>query len=135
MDFGRKVVQFYTKLVPPTNLPRGVSVMNPYLTSSARGYLESFSDKFYLGSNKRVLVLGINPGRFGAGITGVTFTDPVALETFCGVPNDLPKKRELSSMFIYEFIKLWGGPKKFYRDFFLTAVFPLGFFKYGRDVC
>jgi hypothetical protein len=80
-----------------------------------------------------VLVFGINPGRFGAGITGITFTDPVALETFCGIKNNLSKKRELSSVFIYEFIELWGGPKKFYRDFFLTAVSPLGFVKNNRN--
>ncbi len=133
MDFGKKVVQFYTQLVPPTNLPRGVSVMNPYLTPSARGYLESFSDKFYLGSNKRVLVLGINPGRFGAGITGVTFTDPVALKQFCDVQNDLPQVRELSCVFVYDFIKVWGGPRRFYSDFFLTAVSPLGYVKAGKN--
>jgi hypothetical protein len=36
-------------------------------------------------------------------------------------------------VFIYEFIKLWGGAEKFYRDFFLTAVSPLGFVKNNRN--
>ena len=125
--------EFYTSLTPPTRLPRSVSVMNPYLIPSARGYLESFSQKYYQGSQKRVLVLGINPGRFGAGITGVTFTDPVALKKFCAVPNDLPQVRELSSVFVYDFISAWGGPDRFYSNFFLTAVSPLGYVKAGKN--
>jgi len=110
-----------------------VAALNPYPTPGIQGYLRLFFQKFFSDNRKRVFVFGINPGRFGAGITGVTFTDPTALETFCGVANDLPKKRELSSVFIYEFIKLWGSPKKFYRDFFLTAVSPLGFVKDSRN--
>lgn len=131
--FGERAFRFYTSLELRNKLPRGVVAMNPYRTPCNRDYIRLFLRKFFSDNHKRVLVFGINPGRFGAGITGVTFTDPVALETFCGVPNDLPKKRELSSVFIYEFIKLWGGPNKFYRDFFLTAVSPLGFVKYGRN--
>lgn len=107
--------------------------MNPYRLPRTRGYVRSFLRKFFSDNRRRVLVFGINPGRFGAGLTGITFTDPVALERFCGIPNDLPKKRELSSIFIYEFIRRWGGPQKFYRDFFLTAVSPLGFLKDSRN--
>ena len=131
--FGDRAFRFYTTLELRNKLPRGVVALNPYRTQRIRDYIRLFLRKFFSDNHKRVLVFGINPGRFGAGITGVTFTDPIALETFCGVPNDLPKKRELSSVFIYEFIKLWGGPKKFYRDFFLTAVSPLGFVKNNRN--
>jgi hypothetical protein len=131
--FGDRAFKFYTSLELPNKLPRGVSVLNPYRTPRIRAYIRSFLRKFFSDTHKRVLVFGINPGRLGGGITGVTFTDPVALETYCGIANDLPKKRELSSLFIYEFIELWGGPEKFYRNFFLTAVSPLGFVKDGRN--
>jgi Uracil DNA glycosylase superfamily len=131
--FGERAFQFYTSLELCNKLPRGVVALNPYPKPGIQDFLRSFLRKFFSDNNKRVFVFGINPGRFGAGITGVTFTDPIALESFCGVANDLPKKRELSSVFIYEFIKLWGGPKKFYGDFFLTAVSPLGFVKDGRN--
>ena len=73
--------------------------------------------------------MGINPGRFGSGLTGVSFTDPVALRTFCGIENDFGNKRELSSEFIYRVIEEFGGVKKFYQRFFMTAVCPLGFTK------
>lgn len=131
--FGERAFRFYASLALRNKLPPGVAALNPYRSPRIRDYLRLFLRKFFSDNHKRVLVFGINPGRFGAGITGVTFTDPFALEAFCGVTNDLPKKRELSSVFIYEFIKLWGGPMKYYRDFFLTAVSPLGFVKDGRN--
>jgi len=79
----------------------------------------------------RVFVFGINPGRFGSGTTGVPFTDPVALENVCGIANKLVKRRETSSEFVYQFIERWGGPHVFYRDFFLTAISPIGFIRNG----
>jgi hypothetical protein len=127
--FGARALHFYRNLTPPARTVAGISILNPYKEVSVQGYLESFFKKFYNDPASRVLVFGINPGRFGSGVTGISFTDPVALATFCGIPNDLPKKRELSSDFIYQFIDTWGGTKSFYRQFFLTALVPLGFTK------
>ena len=45
--------------------------MNPYKDASVMGYLRAFLDKFYDDDRPRTLIFGINPGRFGAGITGV----------------------------------------------------------------
>jgi hypothetical protein len=105
--------------------------MNPYAIPEVRRYVERFLRKFFSDNRERVYVFGINPGRFGAGMTGVTFTDPVALERDCGIRNELAKRRELSSEFVYAFIERWGGAAKFYRRFFLTAVSPLGFTRGG----
>jgi len=33
-----------------------------------------FYKKYYNDNNPRFLILGINPGRFGAGVTGIPFT-------------------------------------------------------------
>jgi hypothetical protein len=108
--------------------------MNPYAEPQVRRYLRAFLERFYCGGAPRVLVLGINPGRFGAGVTGVTFTDPVALNDYCGVPNHLPRRRELSSIFVYDFIERFGGPAAFYDHFFLSAVSPLGFTSGGTNL-
>ena len=129
--FAEKALLFYKNLRLSKKLPLGISVMNPYQEPIIQGYVASFLNKFFADTRKRVLVFGINPGRFGAGVTGVTFTDPVALARFCGINNDLPKVRERSSEFVYQFVESWGGPKKFYRNFFLTAVSPLGFIRNG----
>jgi hypothetical protein len=131
--FGKRASTFYKHLVPP-RVPRGVVVMNPYTDREALRYTRAFFDKFFDDNKPRTLILGINPGRFGAGITGVTFTDPVALADFCGIPNNLPRKRELSSVFVYDAIARLGGPAKFYGRFFLSAMSPLGFTRKGVNL-
>jgi hypothetical protein len=108
--------------------------MNPYTDAKVRGWVRAFLDRHFSDNVKRVLVFGINPGRFGAGITGVTFTDPVALAEECGIENDLARRRELSSIFIYKVIERYGGTREFYRRFFLTAVSPLGFTRNGKNL-
>ena len=108
--------------------------MNPYLERAARGYVRTFLDKYCSDNRERVLIFGINPGRFGAGVTGVTFTDPVALADECGIANHLPRRREPSSIFVYKVINGHGGPKQFNRRFFLSAVCPLGFTRGGINL-
>ncbi len=131
--FARRAFEFYRTLTIPAKLPAGIIAMNPYQNLQTREYSRLFLQKYFNDSRKRIFVFGINPGRFGAGLTGVTFTDPVALREFCGIPNGLGNKRELSSEFIYKFIARWGGVEKFYKNFFLTAVSPLGFLKDGKN--
>src|SRR5947207_2209788 len=82
--FGHRAFEFYTSLQTP-RVPRGVSVMNPYAGAEVQRYLRMFLDTYFGDNDPRVLVLGINPGRFGAGITGITFTDPVVLEDARGI--------------------------------------------------
>jgi len=131
--FAKRAYAFYTSLRPPA-VPRGVHVMNPYADPKILGYVRAFLDRYFADNHERVLVLGINPGRFGAGITGITFTDPVALADICGIENDLQRRREPSSIFVYRLIEEMGGPRAFYRDFFLTAVSPLGFTRAGNNL-
>jgi hypothetical protein len=131
--FAARALHFYQTLRSPIGLPDGVAVMNPYEDPAVQELVSTFLTKFFSDTQERVLVFGINPGRFGSGTTGVTFTDPVALQEYCGIPNDLSKVRELSSVFVYQCIEAWGGSKKFYRDFFMTAVSPLGFLRSGRN--
>jgi hypothetical protein len=134
--FASRAYRFYTQLRGPRSLrvPKGVEVMNPYEDARVRRSLRAFLGKFFDDNRERTFVFGINPGRFGAGITGVTFTDPVALADFCGIPNHLPRRRELSSLFIYDMIAAYGGPERFYGKFFLSAASPLGFTNGGLNL-
>jgi hypothetical protein len=131
--FAQRAYGFYRRLTPP-RVPKAVTVMNPYAEPRVQRYLRTFLDAYFDDNDQRVLAVGINPGRFGAGVTGVTFTDPVALADFAGIPNDLPRRRELSSVFVYDFIDAWGGVPNFYRHFFLSAVSPLGFTAGGTNL-
>jgi len=131
--FGSRAFRFYTELACP-RLSRGIAVMNPYPDAHVRDCVRMFFERYFDDNQERVLVFGINPGRFGAGITGVTFTDPVALAENCGIGNDPSRRREISSVFIYKLIERYGGARRFYRRFFLTAVSPLGFTRNGRNL-
>ena len=131
--FASRASRFYDSLETPP-VPTDVSVMNPYADLRVRRLVREFLGRFYADDEKRLFVFGINPGRFGAGVTGITFTDPVALADRCGVPNHLPRRRELSSIFIYDFIERFGGVRAFYGSCFLTAVSPLGFTLAGKNL-
>jgi len=108
--------------------------MNPYRDGHAQEYLGTFLKRYFDDEEPRTLIFGINPGRFGAGVTGIAFTDPVALADFCGIANQEPRRRELSSVFIYDMIGALGGVEAFYRRFFLTAISPLGFTRRGVNL-
>jgi hypothetical protein len=104
-----------------------VRALDPFRNPITRDCAARFYHRYYSDNDPRIFVFGINPGRFGAGITGVPFTDPIRLHGACGIHNDLPKKPELSSVFIYSFIERWGGVERFHREFFIAAVCPIGF--------
>ncbi len=95
--------------------------------------LELFYEKFYSDQEPRIGLFGINPGRFGAGVTGIPFTDPIRLAQECGIDNEFPRKQELSSLFVYEVIRAWGGAEAFYRHFYITSLSPLGFLRSGKN--
>lgn len=108
--------------------------MNPYNDKTGFTLCGMFYRKYYSDNDNRTMIIGINPGRFGGGITGIPFTDPVKLERYCHIPNDLPKKTELSADFIYQMIEAYGGTDEFYHKFLITAVSPLGFTKNGKNL-
>ena len=131
--FGARVNKFYLSLSAP-KVPRGVHVMNPYADARTRACLEAFLAKYFNDKNERTLVIGINPGRFGSGLTGVTFTDPYALTHECGIAHQFTGQRELSADFVYRVVNALGGPAKFYRRLFMSAVCPLGFTRKGINL-
>ncbi|MDP4282324.1 MAG: DUF4918 family protein [Bacteroidota bacterium] len=132
--FADKLISFYRTLEFKEDLPKGIDIMNPYQEKSIMEMTALFAKRFYNDTSERISVFGINPGRFGSGLTGITFTDPVRMEKECGIENNLRKKQELSSVFIYDMINRFGGPEKFYKKFFLSAVSPLGFLKNGKNL-
>ena len=96
--------------------------------------VKCFLRKYYSDKEPRNLLLGINPGRFGAGVTGVNFTAARQLTEVCGVDHPFPAGSELSAEFIYAMINAYGGPEKFYKDYFIGSVCPLGFVKGGKNI-
>lgn len=133
MTFASKAIKFFSSLEKPSSLPKGIIAMNPYEEPVAMKYVAKFFRKFYNDNDKRIYILGINPGRFGAGITGVPFTDPVKLRDELGIENDLGDKVEFSAEFIYRVIHGYGGVEKFYSHFYINSISPLGYTKNGKN--
>lgn len=133
MTLADQILSFFKKLKIASSLPTDVEVLNPYRNKNTFKVCELFYNRFYNDNQPRIIILGINPGRLGGGLTGIPFTDPTKLEML-GIQNDLPKARELSSDFIYRFIDRFGGPEKFYKQFYFSSVSPLGFVKNGKNL-
>jgi len=129
-----QILEFYQSLTPPAKLPKKVETLNPYQTDMGWNTTTQFYQKYYADHNSRRMLFGINPGRFGAGITGIPFTDPLCLEQHCDIPNPFNKKTELSSRFIYEVIQAYGSPQSFFSSFYITGMSPLGFVMDGKNL-
>lgn len=132
--FPDHILSFLKNLHLDIELPDEIEVMNPFKNKATMEVCTQFYKKYYTDNRERRMIIGINPGRFGAGITGVPFTDPIRLKNICGINNHLQQKQELSSLFVYDIINAYGGAEKFYQDFYITAVSPLGFTKHGKNL-
>jgi hypothetical protein len=128
LAFAESVIQFSRELKFEGSLPSGISIMNPFRENpQIIPVISQFYQKYYNDQNPRYLILGINPGRFGAGVTGIPFTDSKRLSEKCGLSILGIDTFETSSVYIYEMIDAYGGVVKFYNKFFISAVCPLGF--------
>jgi Uracil DNA glycosylase superfamily len=134
MPLSKKILSFLKGLELNIALPPEIEVMNPFRNEITFNLCNTFYTKFYNDDNTRFMILGINPGRFGGGITGIPFTDPVRLQTVCGIENSIPKKQELSSVFVYEMINAFGGHESFYNRFYISSVSPLGFTMHNKNL-
>ena len=131
--FADKALKYFNGIKSPDRLPPGIELVNPYENKEVNSVIKSFFNKYFNDNNKRIFILGINPGRFGGGLTGISFTDPVALREECGIENGLGNQKELSSKFVYRFINAAGGPDEFYKKYFITALYPLALLKDGKN--
>jgi Uracil DNA glycosylase superfamily len=131
--FAEKAIRFYLNLEKPIDLPDKIEVVDHYSDSEVKETANKFYKKFFNDNEKRFFIFGINPGRFGGGITGINFTDPVALREHCGIENSFGNKRELSSQFVYKFINILGGSEIFYKKFFISAIYPLAILMDGKN--
>lgn len=128
--FAEKIISFCKELDFKPSLPEGISIMNPFCENlETISAVSAFYRKYYSDNRSRRIILGINPGRFGAGVTGIPFTDTLRLKEKCGLSIQGIKTHETSSVFIYDMIDRYGGPEKFYGDYFISSVSPLGFTK------
>ncbi|MDV2448987.1 DUF4918 domain-containing protein [Elizabethkingia anophelis] len=124
--FADKVIDFNRNLKYSGKLPEGFNVLNPYLDNpETMEVMQKFYHKYYNDSDQRRFIIGINPSRHGAGVTGVPFTDTKRLKSECGIEMKSVHTHEVSSVFMYDMINSFGGVEKFYKEFYINSPFPL----------
>ena len=128
MTLADRINAFNQNLHFEGELPPGISLMNPFRENPAAMEISSsFYRKYYNDNHPRRMILGINPGRFGGGITGIPFTDTRNLEKHCSLKMEGIASHEISSVFVYDMIAEYGSPDLFYSHFYIGAICPLGF--------
>ena len=133
LNFADRVLKYHFSLKTDIKLPSPVEWIYPFESKETKESMRLFFQKYYADDHIRHFLFGINPGRFGAGVTGVPFTDPIRLQEVCEIENEFQKRNELSSIFVYDVIKAFGGVNSFYKNFYITSVCPLGFIKNGKN--
>lgn len=127
---AQQIISFNRQVQFNGELPEGYGVINPFIDDqTTMAVMEQFYMKFYNDRQARKFLIGINPSRHGAGITGVPFTDTKRLESHCGIPVPGRHSHELSSVFIYDVIAAYGGAEAFYSRCFINSPFPLALIK------
>lgn len=125
---AERIIEFNRTLDFKGQLPMKINIMNPFKgNGDILAVSSAFYQKYYNDNIPRHLILGINPGRFGAGVTGIPFTDTKRLTNECGLSYSGKETHEPSSVFVYEVIEAYGGVEKFYKDFYINSISPLGF--------
>jgi hypothetical protein len=93
--------------------------------------IDDFWDTYYGAGVPRVVVCGLNPGRFGAGQTGIPFMDFASLGQL--LPGIARQDHERSAGFFFEVVSAFGVTA-FYRTFYVTNVSAVGFVRSGRNL-
>ena len=133
MTFAEQILQFNTWLSSQTfELPLGFEIINPFNGEQHEKVKQTttlFYKKYYNDNRKRRLILGSSPARKGTAVTGVPFEDSQHLQNETGIFIDEFYINKRSSDFLYDVMNKYGRCKKFYDDFYLNFVFPLGIIK------
>src|SRR5690554_6745171 len=132
--FAEKVIDFNRNLNYSGDLPDDFQVLNPYLDNpETMEVMQKFYHKYYNDREQRKFIIGINPSRNGAGVTGVPFTDTKRLESVCGIPMHSAHTHEISSVFVYDMIQSFGGTSGFYKKFYINSPFPLAIVRQSKE--
>ena len=132
--FADKVIDFNRNIHYSGKLPQGFLVLNPYMDNPETiTVMQQFYHKFYNDTNTRKFIVGINPSRHGAGVTGVPFTDTKRLESACGIKMQSAHTHEISSVYLYDMIAEFGGVKEFYNEFYINSPFPLAIIRKTKE--
>ena len=127
---SEKIIEFDHYLSNVTlSVPDGFKIINPFNGNSQNKVcqiIDIFYHKFYNDNKKRRMILGSSPARRGTAITGIPYEDAQHLQNQTGIFIDDFYVNKSSSNFLYDVIDTYGGAEKFYNDFYMNFICPLG---------
>jgi len=130
---AERILQFNEQLEGARlEVPTGFAVVNPFAgpsKESVRAITSGFYRRFYNDQESRRLVLGSSPARRGTAVTGVPFADAQLLESESGTTIGGYSVSRGSAGFLDEVVARYGGRERFYADFIMNFVCPLGLVK------
>lgn len=93
--------------------------------------IDTFWRTYYGGAVPRVVLCGINPGRHGAGKTGIPFLDFQLLsQLISGIDR---QDSERSARFFFQVVRQFGVAA-FFHSFYVTNVASVGFIRDGKNL-
>jgi uracil-DNA glycosylase len=91
-----------------------------------------FDETYYSNDFPKIVLCGINPGKDGAGVTGVPFVDERTLDERLSDNNIKTNKTEPSAQFFNKIVDHFGA-ETFYKYFYVTNISWFGFTKNGNN--
>ena len=93
--------------------------------------IEEFYNSVYENGLPKIVLCGINPGRNGAGKTGILFLDFTSLSKIMNGVNRSDSER--SAQFFYDIVEEIGVGT-FYNSFYVTNISWVGYTKGGKNL-
>lgn len=106
-----------------------IDILDDFLNNFSN--IQKFYNEYYSSGIPKIVLCGINPGKNGAGKTGIPFTDfRSASKLIDGInKNDFEK----SASFFNEIVDYFGA-NEFYKKFYVTNISWLGYKKNGNNL-
>lgn len=108
--------------------PHGFTVLADFLENWSS--VEEFYARYYLQGFPKTVLCGLNPGRRGAGKTGIPFVDFASLSQLM---DGIDRRDDERSATFFHGIVSHMNPTVFYQSFFVTNVSWVGFVKDGKN--
>ncbi len=106
---------------------KNIGILSNFIDNKAN--IIEFHKKYVQPNSPKVVICGINPGRYGAGKTGIPFIDFTSLSKM--LPNIDKEDSERSARFFFSVIEEFGI-ENFYQNFHVTNLSWYGFYQLDK---
>ncbi len=107
---------------------KNVKILSDFIDN--KNNIIEFHKKYVEPNSPKIVICGINPGRNGAGLTGIPFIDFESLSNM--LPDINKKDREQSANFFFSVIQQFGI-ETFYKYFYVTNISWFGFSRIDKS--